>query len=294
MENNNVTKPKKLKRHFLPWPILIALGIALLGQIIGGIVQSLLTRLFNPSPMWKFTIEYFSTIGTVIVVVAFCAKFEKPILKTFLPGGKGGLKGNNLKNFFLGILFGFLMNGGCILLAWLHGDLHFSIDAIHPLYLILTFFCVCIQSSSEEMVTRGYMYQAHIDRYPAIVAILANSLTFVDLHLLNPGITITSFLQITLCGVALSLAVFVCDSIWMAYGVHTMWNYTQSILFGLPNSGIVSEGSLFHLDAASESIFYDPAFGIEGAITSVVAETALCIGLLIVLYMKKKKASPAV
>ncbi len=33
-------------------------------------------------------------------------------------------------------------------------------------------------------------------------------------------------------------------------GVHMAWNYTQNIIFGLPNSGIVSGFSLFKLDAA--------------------------------------------
>ena len=58
-------------------------------------------------------------------------------------------------------------------------------------------------------------------------------------------------------------------------GIHTAWNYTQSLLLGLPNSGIVSEKALLHLDAASDSLFYSSAFGLEGGITAVILQLAL-------------------
>ena len=60
-------------------------------------------------------------------------------------------------------------------------------------------------------------------------------------------------------------------------GIHTAWNFTQNFLFGLPNSGLVSEASVFGLDAASaqDSLFYNVAFGVEGAIPAVLADAAL-------------------
>ena len=117
-----------------------------------------------------------------------------------------------------------------------------------------------------------------------------NALFFGALHLASPGITVLSFLNIVLVAVALSLVMFYFGSIWLCIAVHTAWNYTQNFLFGLPNSGIVSEGSFLHLDAARDSIFYDAAFGIEGSLSAVLvlAVFAVCI----VLYAKKKGLQP--
>ena len=290
---NNANKPavppkRKLTRHFWLFPLLIGFGLILAGQLLGLVITVPFRRIMNLSDMWLFTVDYGSTIGVVIVVMIYCFFFEKPTFQGFKPARKGGLKGNNIKEFALGLVIGFIMNGGCILVAWLHGDLHFSLNTFHPVYLIVTFLCVCCQSSSEEMVTRGYIYHAHIERYPAWFAILANSLFFGAIHLMNTGITVIAFLQISICGIALSLIVYARKSLWMAYAIHTMWNYTQSILFGLPNSGIVSKGSLLNLDAASESFWYDPVFGIEGTLLSVVMETALCVWCLCLIWKQRK------
>lgn len=297
MENNNVQnntqKPRKLARHFWPWPLLIGIGIVLAGQMLGLFITAPFRVMMELPPMWMFTVQYFSTIGTVIVVWAYCVFFDRSILKSFKPASKDGLKGNKISEFLIGLVIGFVMNGGCILAAWLHGDLHFSVGKFLPIYLIVTFVCVCIQSSSEEMVCRGYIYHAHIDRYPAWVAIISNSLLFGALHLLNPGITVISFLQIAICGLAFSLIVYARKSLWMAYAIHTAWNFTQSILFGLPNSGIVSEGSFLHLEAASGSFWYDPAFGIEGTIPSVIMELLLCAWAIWCIKRNKDKEKKA-
>lgn len=291
MNDNQENKPKKLKRHFWLWPLLIGFGLTIAGQLIAAIPISIFKLIVKPSAMWEFTLEYALFIGMVIVTLVFCFFFEKEIFRSFFPARFGGLKGNTFKEFALGLLFGFLMNGGCILAAWLHGDLHFSVGRFLPVYMITTFISVVIQSSAEEMVTRGYIYQAHAERYPVWFAILANSLLFSALHLMNPGVTVISVIELVASGVSLSLVVYARKSLWMAYGCHAMWNFTQSIIFGLPNSGIVSEGSFFHLEAASESIFYDPGFGIEGTIISVVSELALIAWCFYIIRRDKKKAN---
>ena len=83
-----------------------------------------------------------------------------------------------------------------------------------------------------------------------------------------------------------SLLVVFYDSLWMPIGLHTAWNYCQSLLLGLPNSGIVSAKALFKLDAATDSFFYSAAFGLEGSAFTVIIESA-CIAL--VLYLNRDK-----
>lgn len=285
-EEENPGKKKK-KRHFIVWVLLIAFALMLLGQLLGELMCAPLYRLFPNMPgMWAFSLMYFSFVGIVLLVLIYVALADKGLRPIFRSARRGGIRGNTLRNFGLGVLIGFLMNGACILVAWLHGDLHFSVGGFYPVYLIVTFLCVTIQSGAEEMITRGYIYGALRERYPVWVAVAANALLFGVLHLANPGVTVISILSIVLIGIGLSLVMLWRESLWMAIAIHTMWNFTQSILFGLPNSGIVSEGSFLHLEAARGSLLYDAAFGVEGALPAIIVELALCLGLWI--YAKKR------
>jgi len=286
-EVSTVAAPSKKKRHFILAVLGITLLLALVGQLFGELLVSPIQKLFpNMSGGTVFLLHYLSFIGIDIFVLVFCALWEKDIYRSFFPFTKGGSVGNTLKNFGLGLLIGFVMNGICILIAWLHGDVHFYVGRFELLYLLCALVCVCIQSGAEELVTRGYMMGALRKRYPVWVAIAANALFFGALHLGNDNVTVLSVLNIVAIGVALSLVVYYLGSIWMCIAVHTAWNFTQNFLFGLPNSGIVSESSFLHLDAASNSLLYDVGFGVEGTLTAVVVICAFAV--CVVLYAKKK------
>ena len=197
--------------------------------------------------------------------------------------------GNTLKLFGVGALVGFLMNGACILVAWLHQDLHFTVGSFQAGYLLLAFLCVLVQSAAEELVTRGYMMGALRERYPVWVTVAANSLFFGALHLLNPGITVLSFLNIVMIGLCFSLVMVAFDSLWMCIALHTAWNFTQNLLFGLPNSGIVSQSSWLHLEAARGSVLYDAVFGVEGAVPALVVEALFILVVLLICQRNRRK-----
>jgi hypothetical protein len=72
--------------------------------------------------------------------------------------------------------------------------------------------------------------------------------------------------------------------------MHTLWNFAQNIVYGLPNSGVVSLYSVFKLDAASSGFFFDPVFGVEGSIGAVILLALTLVGL--VAYAKKRGLKP--
>ncbi len=281
MDNDMINdKPVKMKRHMFLWVCLIALGLMLFGQILGSLLCSSIALAFSGmEAKWNFLLLYLSFIGIDLLTLLYCRLAEKDIFRSFRSAKRGGGAGNTLREFGLGVAIGFVMNGVCILLAWLHGDLDFSVGRFEPFYLLAAFLCVMVQSGAEEILTRGYILGALRERYGVWIAVAVNSLFFGSLHLFNTGITVLSMLNIILIGVALSFAVCFRGSLWMAIAVHTMWNFTQNFLFGLPNSGIVSRGSFLHLEAAGNSAFYDAVFGIEGTITAVLVELLLCLFL---------------
>lgn len=286
---DSVAPEKKKKRHFILLVLVLAVAFIFVGQLIGFVLMDIMAHLVpNASDSVIFLFDYLAFIGIDALVLLYCAKFAKDVFRGFL-SAKHGSRGNTGKNFALGLLFGFLMNGCCILVAWLHGDLDFSVGRFELLYLLAALLCVCVQSGAEELVTRGYMLGALRQRYPVWLAIAVNALLFGALHLANPGITALSLLGIVCIGLALSFVVYYLDSIWMAIAIHTAWNFTQNFLFGLPNSGIVSQGSFLHLEAAKDSAFYDVGFGVESTVTAVLVVALFAAA--VVLYARKKQAA---
>ena len=221
---------------------------------------------------------YLSFIGiwTLTLLYLRFTKKNRPILQAV---GRNAT-GNNWKNLLLGTALGFGLNGICILAAWLNKDISLYYDSFRPVSFVIIFIAVFVQSSAEELVCRGFLYQRLRRSYqnPA-VAIIGNSMLFALLHLTNEGVTILSVLNIFIVGILFSFIVCYMDSLWCAMAMHASWNFTQNILFGLPNSGIVSPYSVFRLDtaAARDSFAYNVGFGIEGTLFADMVLVLACI-----------------
>lgn len=293
-ENNEKTRrqKRKLGDNFLVLYIK-ALAMVLLGQMLGsfvvglgiGIISGFVPQIEESEPVQTGGM-YIIFIG-IWILALLCiglSRNERPILRTLLTKPKG----NTLLMLLLGIVIGFGMNGFCILLAWLNKDIVLYFDSFQLLPLIIIFVTVFVQSSAEELICRGYLYQKLRKGYKSpVVAIVGNSLFFAILHLGNEGVTVLSLLNIFLVGIFCSLIVYYMDSLWCAFAVHTAWNFTQNIVFGLPNSGIVVPFSIFKLDAstATNSFAYNVGFGIEG---TIVADVIFLLGCVTLFFWGRK------
>ena len=216
----------------------------------------------------------------------YISKRNRFVLRDSLPG----YKGNKFRMIIYGLIVGFAMNFACILLALINGDikLHLTFSVGQILFYCIALVMVFIQSSSEEMWCRGFLYERVNVHYPLWVAIIVNGVFFAALHIFNPGVTALPIIDIMICGISFSLAKWYSGSIWFPMGIHTAWNFTQNLIFGLPNSGIISEASVFGLDAATvrDSIVYNADFGVEGAWPAVAADAILGILCLILAARK--------
>ncbi|MBQ9060105.1 MAG: CPBP family intramembrane metalloprotease [Firmicutes bacterium] len=225
---------------------------------------------------------YGSFLGIWILITAVMLFYgpDRPMLKAI---GHNRF-GNTLKMGVLGLLVGFSLNGLCILLSILLGDIRLAFQGMGLLPFASFLIAVLIQSGAEELAVRCFLYQKLRRRYrhPA-AAILGSALFFTVLHLFNPGASVSAMLEVTVSGLLFSLIIYYYGSFWGVCGIHAGWNFTQSILFGLPNSGLVSAASLFRLDAASavNGPFYSVGFGVEGSIGSLVLESIFCVVVII-------------
>lgn len=273
------------------WICIISYAIIYITQNVGGWITPKLVRFLFTSGLLKaneYTYTFlmyilFIYIWIVVFFVIFIFKNNHYIIDKITTKTKG----NNISYLFWGLLLGFVLNVFCALIAMLNGDftLRFSQFEISPAIGLL--FAVFVQSSAEELLCRGFMYQRLLKstNSPAF-AIIFNSLFFAALHLFNNGMSILPFYCILIFGVFASMLVYYFDSLWMVMGLHAMWNFTQSILFGLPNSGINVPYSIFKIGGSVKGSFaYNPTFGLEGTILSSVLMTACCVAL----YLWKSK-----
>ena len=292
-------RPCRCWTDILPVAAILIFLISILGTVftipIALITQmARITRAITGNKdVASFMMMYFDTIGIWAAGLLFMwvYKRNRPMLKAIKYDGRG----NSAKAALTGAAIGFGMNGLCILLSVLMGDIKLTFGSFNLINLLLVLVFVCIQSGSEELLLRVYLFQKLRRRYrhPA-VAIIGNAVIFSALHALNPGFNFGGALQIVLVGLLFSLFVYYYGSFYAAVMAHTAWNFTQSILFGLPNSGVVSAYSLFRLDAASarNGFFYNVGFGVEGSPGASIVIGLMCV-IVFVLGRKKKSGEYA-
>jgi len=302
MENNTKQRKSPFARFHTPWYswhdniiiiILIFLALLIITAILNSLFNIPMSLIADPeNGALDMFLMYFSTIVQWVVFLGYplLLKKDRPMVKALTPKAKG----NNIKMFLIGLLLGGGQNALCILFAVLHGDVHLVFDSFKPLPLIAILIAVFIQSSSEELMCRNFLYQrlARGHKSP-LVPILGNSLIFMALHLMNPGISAVPIIHLVAIAVLYSLFVYYFDSIWLPMAAHTAWNYTQNIIFGLPNSGIVPTFSIFRLEAstATSNFIYDPSFGVEGAPLALLFTVAIIV-VTIILGRKYKEKEP--
>lgn len=290
---------KVLKRKWNETLVVLYVGtflLLLIGQLLGELLivglssgMSLFANSFVHSDVWTVSTMYLLFIGIWAVALLWMGawKSNRPILRQL-----GAQKsGNNWRFLLAGAAAGFGMNGLCILVAWLHQDIHLFYDSFHPIALLFILIAVWVQSAAEELLFRVYLYQKLLKSYrKPVVAIIGNAFLFALLHMMNPGATVLSLLNILLVGTLFSLVVYYFESVWCAFAIHTVWNYTQNILFGLPNSGLVSSYSVFRLDAstARDSFAYSVDFGVEG---TVFTDLVLIVTIVLVIFLGRKYQS---
>ena len=284
-ENN-----KKLKRHNFLF-VTIMMMVIMFGGLYCGYYPAYYLFSGIKDGGWNllFTL-YLPFIMTDLILIGYCFFAEKPIFYSLGHAKHKGRSGNTIKMALLGLLTGFALNMLCAFIAMLNGDIHLSFVKFDPLFLIAALAVVCIQSGAEELVFRGYGLSAIKERYNLIFAILLNPITFSLGHLGNTGVDAYSLITIFVVGLCFGIMTVVLDSIWFPIMVHTAWNFTQNMLLGLPNSGVVCPRALFTPDAVKGSLFYNVEFGLEGGLPVVILfPVATAVIVLIVKKGKKEK-----
>jgi membrane protease YdiL (CAAX protease family) len=97
------------------------------------------------------------------------------------------------------------------------------------------------------------------------------SLLFALAHTGNGGENFFGLAQVFLAGMIFAYALWRTGSLWWGIGFHATWDWAQSYLFGVADSGNISIGRLFITHPQGKAIFSGGADGPEGSVFASVA-----------------------
>ncbi len=204
------------------------------------------------------------------------------------PIGLGFYKEKAWLELLKGGLIGFLLIGAVVGLQVLTGSIHlsyfdFSFENILNLILILPFWF--IQSGTEELLTRGWLFPVVSKHTRIWIGTAVSSLLFAILHLQNPSINWISLLNIALFGLLACLYVLKTDNIWGISAIHAAWNCFQGSFFGLSVSGLSTAYAPMRFENGKVPEFMSGGgFGPEGSLFSSLVMSVYILYLAWDLY----------
>lgn len=264
------------------------LGLMVLRNLLISVVEMLMPGI-TAAGTGKTAMGYLNFLGIWLVMLLFLAVTprNRPILKSLTPKTRG----NTPKLFAVGLGIGFGTNLLCAVMAMLHGDIRIGFVSFQPISFLIVFTTVLVQSGAEELIFRIFIHQRLMRRYGSpVFSAVVTAVVFALSHGANHGSGFVPILSLCALGLICSAMVIYQDSPWAAIAVHAGWNFCQSILLGLPNSGTIASYSVFKLEAANDSFAYSTGFGLEGAITATII--LLAATGLIVWWGTKRKIVP--
>jgi hypothetical protein len=98
------------------------------------------------------------------------------------------------------------------------------------------------------------------------IATLITSGLFFLAHTSNAGEDKVGLLLVFLAGVAFVVALWRTGSLWWAIGFHMAWDWSQSFLYGVPDSGLLVQGRLFATHSLGNPVLSGGTVGPEGSV----------------------------
>ncbi|MBL1125292.1 CPBP family intramembrane metalloprotease [Streptococcus suis] len=201
--------------------------------------------------------------------------------------GLGIRKKGALKDFLLGWGIGAAMLTTCVLLMWGFGAIQvtsfqFSANLVGEfLILVLAW---SIQGTTEELLTRGWMFSSLAAKHNIPVGILVSSLFFTFLHLGNDGISLIPLLDLTLFAILACLVMLKTGNLWVIGGLHAAWNCFQGNVFAFPVSGTQAGQAFIAVETSGPDWLSGGAFGVEGSVISLLIQAGMITWLVYELY----------
>ena len=226
------------------------------------------------------------------------------------PIGRYGLGGHQkIKSFSIGFLWGLLFLTALVGTLWklrllaFNGRLLFG--AALWRYAGLWLLGFVLVGLLEEYMLRGYLQYTIARGAASLYAMLfdtrhsetlgfwtaAAGLSFVFGfgHGNNPGESVIGLWSAGLIGMIFCLTLWKTGSLWWALGFHASWDWAQSFLFGVADSGTMVQGHLLASHPTGKLLLSGGATGPEGS--ALILPVLALLTVIIVLTLPKRRWS---
>lgn len=270
---------------------LIGMILLIVGEMLGLIVYAPIIPFipYENNPFLSLSLDLFAFIFISLVVILWSRCVEKsPWL------GLGFTKKGAGKDFLLGWGIGATMLTTCTLIMWGLGAIEFtstqfSIKLLGEFFILILAWS--IQGTTEEILSRGWMFSSLSAKHTIPVGILISSLFFTFLHLGNHAISLIPLLDLTLFGVLTCLMMLKTGNIWKIGGLHAAWNCFQGNVFAFPVSGTQAGHAFIQVGITGPEWLSGGNFGVEGSVISLFVQSGMIAWLVYDLYYKHKRKS---
>jgi len=190
------------------------------------------------------------------------------------------------KEFLAGFAFGSLYLTVVFLILWMADLVDVTVGGMdsQTLESMVRYLVVFAAAGIlEELVNRGYLFQAFIEGTRAWIAILVFSLVFSLGHIFNEDFSWVGGLCLFSHGVLFGLAYFKTRSLWVPIGIHVAWNWAQGPLWGMNVSGTTIANSFLVSVPKGPELLSGGSFGAEGSLITL----AITAGLILYIWKTK-------
>ncbi len=296
------------------WSLLIFL--AMLAALIAG--ANFIGHKIHPPPPRTANQE---EVPVVLVVLGDGVIFFGTLLVTRImskierrPNSVYGLGGSRkLPLFLAGLAWGVTFLSLLVLTLWKCGLLVFDSRLLsggailrYGAICLLGFFLVGL---AEEYLTRGYLQYTltrglagfyrwafktrHATALGFWTAAIVFSILFGLGHSRNPGESPIGLLSAGLVGLVFCFSLWRTGSLWWAVGFHTSWDWAQSFLYGVPDSGTLIQHRFLATQPVGKPILSGGATGPEGSIFILAILGLISLVILLTLRRVSYGAAPA-
>jgi uncharacterized protein len=257
-------------------------------------------------PILAVYLEFLPFLGTLLVTWIM-SKIERRRIGVYGLGAE-----RVLPNFFAGLLWGVTLLSLLVFILWKSGllvierRLLFGADVAK--YGVIWLLCFLGVGLLEEYLTRGYILYTLTRGIGAIytwafktrhgkalgfwTAAVILSVLFGVGHGSNPGESPIGLLSAGLASLVFCFSLWRTGSLWWAVGAHASWDWAQSFLYGVADSGLMTQHRLLATHPVGTPLMSGGTTGPEGSIFAIAMLGLFAV--VIVVTLPKSDQRPAI
>jgi len=257
---------------FPKWLVYLAMAWFVF-QIEGWLLASLHDR---PNALWwRLVVEASMAVAAIAPGFVMVRIERQPFASFGLPPRPAFGR-----NFWVGALWGLAALTILMLILRATGSFYFGSLALHgtriwkfavyyALFFLFTGFFeeFLLRGYSQWVLTRGFNF------WPAAIFL---SIVFGSMHGSNPGEAKTGLVAAGLIGFFLCLTLRRTGNLWWGIGFHMAWDWGESFLYSVPDSGTVLPGHLLQSSLHGPVWLTGGSVGPEGSYLVFALIAALC------------------